>query len=85
MTLYDILGLWVKVVMDCYGLAGCCSGAGAGAGAGVEVGVGPPQMKFAYGTGRRFGGGGSLKQCDSSHRTRGSVPSGDTGRMNSRT
>ncbi|MGH3225336.1 MAG: hypothetical protein ACRDPY_42750 [Streptosporangiaceae bacterium] len=61
--------------------AGDCTGAGDV----IGVGVGTPQMKFAYGTGGRFGGGGTLKQCDSSHRTRGSGPSGDTGRMNSRT
>jgi hypothetical protein len=47
--------------------------------------VGSPQKKLAYGTGRRFGGGGCLVQCDSIHRTRGSGPGGDTGSTNPRT
>ena len=57
--------------------------------AGEEDGTGPvprrPQTKVAYGTGRRCGGWGCLVQCDSSHRTRGSGPGGDTGSTNART
>ena len=49
------------------------------------TGAGLPQMKFAYGTGRRLVGGGGLVQCDSIHRTRGSGPGGDTGSTNTRT
>lgn len=49
-------GRTVEVVIDCYELAG------RGPDAGTGVGVGPPQMKSAYGTGRRCGGRGRLAQ-----------------------
>ena len=56
------------------------------AGAEDGSGTGPsPQKKVAYGTGRRWEGGGGLAQCDSIHRTRGSGPTGDTGSRNTRT
>jgi hypothetical protein len=54
-------------------------------GTGRLTGPAPSQMKFAYRTGGLFGGAGALMQCDSIHRTRGSGPGGDTGRMNPRT
>ena len=65
-------------------LTGWLAVPGPGAGLGPGPGRGP-QKKFAYGTGRRFGGWGSLVQCDSIHRTRGSGPGGDTGSTNART
>ena len=64
------------------GPAGPVTGVGPVAGpAGWLTGVGAtgwltagPQMKFAYGRGRLFGGGGCLGHCASIHCTRGSEP-----------
>ena len=62
-----------------------CGGTGVVAGPPAGWAVASPQKKSANGTGPRCGGGGCLAQCDSSHRTRGSGPGGDTGSTNTRT